>query len=406
MGGNIPKPFTPKGLHLMKGAKPLSLAIVNPYTPSLVSFRGPLLRAIAQRGIRTLVLSPGLTPEVTAQVRSFGADPLDYPLERTGLNPLADLRTAFILWRIFRYKRPKAVLTWQAKPNIYGVLAAAAAGVPVRAAVVEGLGYAFTPGEKHPKKWLIRSAMRFLYRLSFSFAQRVFFLNPDDLKEFVEMGLVHPEKAVVLGGIGVPLEEWPPAPPHLQPPTFTLIARLLREKGVQEFAEAARKVKRRYPETRFLLIGPLDSNPGAIRKEEVQEWITQGILEWIPWTEDVRPYLRETSVYVLPSYREGVPRSTQEAMAMARPVITTDVPGCRETVVQGVNGFLVPPKDSEALAEAIERFLQEPDLIPRMGIQSRILAETRFDAMKFSRRLLMELGLEEETNGNKSCSYK
>ncbi len=391
----------------MKGAKLRTLAIVNSYTPSLVRFRGPLLQVAAEKGIHTLVLSPGLTPEVAAKVRSLGGEPLDYPLERTGLNPLADIRTTFALWRIFRQKRPQVVLTWQAKPNIYGILAAATAGVPMRAAVVEGLGYAFTPGEKSLKKRLIRSAMGFLYRVSFTFTHKVFFLNPDDLKEFVEMGLVQRGKAVLLGGIGVPLEEWPPAPPHLHPPTFTLIARLLKEKGVREFAQAARRVKERHPHAHFLLIGPLDSNPGAIREEEVREWVAEGLLEWIPWVEDVRPLLRKTSVYVLPSsYREGVPRSTQEAMAMARPVITSDVPGCRETVAHGVNGFLVAPKDPEALAKAMERFLQEPELIPRMGIQSRALAETRFDALQFSKRLLTELGLAEENERSEASSHK
>ncbi|WP_245563406.1 glycosyltransferase family 4 protein [Thermus antranikianii] len=219
-------------------------------------------------------------------------------------------------------------------------------------------------------------------------------MNPDDLNEFVSQGLVRKEKAVLLGGIGVPLEEWPPAPPHLEPVTFTLIARLLREKGVREFAEAARRIKGNYPEVRFLLIGPLDTNPGAIRESEVRSWVEEGLLEWVPWTEDVRPYLRQTSVYVLPSYREGVPRSTQEAMAMARPVITTDAPGCRETVVPGVNGFLVPPRDAQVLAEAMERFIHEPDLIVRMGQESRRLAEERFDARKVNERFLKELGIE------------
>jgi lipopolysaccharide/colanic/teichoic acid biosynthesis glycosyltransferase len=194
----------------------------------------------------------------------------------------------------------------------------------------------------------------------------------------------------LLGGIGVPLEEWPPAPPHLEPLTFTLIARLLREKGVREFAEAARRVKARHPGVRFLLIGPLDTNPGAIPEAEVRSWVEEGILEWIPWTEDVRPYLRETSVYVLPSYREGVPRSTQEAMAMARPVITTDAPGCRETVIPGVNGFLVPPRDPEALAQAMMKFLEEPHLVERMGKESRRLAEERFDAAKACKMRGME----------------
>ncbi|RTH28094.1 glycosyltransferase family 1 protein [Thermus scotoductus] len=369
--------------------------LVVPFAPAVRLFRLPLLRLLRERGIDPLVFAPDWAQELEEEVkRSTGAMAEGYPLNRAGLSPLADLATLVALGLAFRRLRPRMVITFQPKPNVYGIMAAALVGVPRRFAVVEGLGFAFTPGEENLKKRVARAALRFLYRLSFSLAHKVFFLNPDDLNEFVSQGLVQREKAVLLGGIGVPLEEWPPAPPHLEPVTFTLIARLLREKGVREFAEAARRIKANYPEARFLLIGPLDTNPGAIRESEVRSWVEEGLLEWVPWTEDVRPCLRQTSVYVLPSYREGVPRSTQEAMAMARPVITTDAPGCRETVVPGVNGFLVPPRDAQALAEAMERFIHEPDLIVRMGQESRRLAEERFDAWKVNERFLKELGIE------------
>ncbi|MEM1967788.1 MAG: glycosyltransferase, partial [Nitrososphaerota archaeon] len=225
----------------------LTLALISSYTPSLLSFRGPLLRELARRGVKVWVLGPDYTLRVRAGVEALGALPVDYPLSRTGLSPLEDARSFLALVRFFRQERPRAVLTWQAKPNAYGIPAGVLAGVPFRAAVVEGLGYAFTPGEENFKKRLLREALSVLYRISFALAHKVFFLNPDDLEEFVARGLVRREKAVLLGGIGVPLEEWPPAPPHLYPPTFTLIARLLKEKGVREFAEAARRVKARHP---------------------------------------------------------------------------------------------------------------------------------------------------------------
>ncbi|GIW60952.1 MAG: glycosyl transferase family 1 [Patescibacteria group bacterium] len=373
--------------------KARQMQIIAPYAATIVTFRGSLIKDFVAQGWEVVALAPDFTPEIRKAVIELGAGTLDYPLDRTGMNPIQDLRTFWALVRIFKDLRPCAILTYNSKPNVYGILAAVLARVPLRAAVVEGLGFAFTPGEETLKKRVVRAALKALYRLSFTFAHKVFFLNPDDLKEFVSQGLVRPEKAVLLGGIGVPLEEWPPAPPHLEPLTFTLIARLLKEKGVREFAEAARRVKAKHPEVRFLLIGPLDTNPGAIPEEEVRSWVEAGVLEWVPWTEDVRPYLRRTSVYVLPSYREGVPRSTQEALAMARPVITTDAPGCRETVVDGVNGFLIPPRDVEALTEAMERFIQDPSLVERMGRESRKLAEERFDAHKVNARLLDELGI-------------
>jgi len=161
-----------------------------------------------------------------------------------------------------------------------------------------------------------------------------------------------------------------------------------------EFAQAAQRIKQRHPNTRFLLLGGLDTNPGALREHEVRQWAETGILEWHGHVPDVRPYFAQTSVYVLPSYyREGVPRSTQEAMAMARPVITTDAPGCRETVIDGVNGFLVPPRDVAALVAAMKRFIVQPELIPTMGQASRRLAEERFDVHKINQRLIQVLGI-------------
>jgi glycosyltransferase involved in cell wall biosynthesis len=170
--------------------------------------------------------------------------------------------------------------------------------------------------------------------------------------------------------------------------------RLLREKGVLEFVEAARRIKAKYPETRFIVLGGLDTNPGAIPRKKVEGWVKEGLIEWPGHVADVRPYLAQASVFVLPSYyREGVPRSIQEAMAMARPIITTDAPGCRETVIQGVNGFLVPVRDVDALVSAMERFINEPELIERMGKESRRIAEERFDVHKINRVLLEAMGL-------------
>lgn len=370
-----------------------SLVLVAPYADSVMRFRGSLISELVARGCKVVVLAPDFTPKIRDVVKLLGAIPEDYRLARTGVNPLHDLLTLWDLVRFFRSFRPEIVLAYQPKPNIYGTLAAWLAGVPGRYALVEGLGFAFTQGEENLKRIMLRTVLRVLYKISLSRAVKVFFLNQDDFGDFQRMGLVRPRKGILLGGIGVDLEEWPPASPHLTPPTFTLIARLLREKGVLEFVEAARLIKARHSEVRFLLIGPLDTNPGAIQEADVRRWVEEGLVEWVPWADDVRPYLRRTSVYVLPSYREGVPRSTQEALAMARPIITTDAPGCKETVVQGKNGFLVPIRDAKALAEAMEEFIREPGLIERMGRESRRIAEDRFDARKFNAKLMEHIGI-------------
>ncbi|WP_331838638.1 glycosyltransferase family 4 protein [Hydrogenophilus thermoluteolus] len=174
---------------------------------------------------------------------------------------------------------------------------------------------------------------------------------------------------------------------------MSLVAHMLREKGVLEFVAAARRIKANYPEVRFVLVGGLHPNPGSIQKEEIESWVREGVVEWAGQVADVRPWLAQTSVFVLPSYREGVPRSTQEAMAMARPVITTDAPGCRETVMDGVNGFLIPPRDVDALVAAMERFIANPNLIRSMGTESRRLAEERFDVRVVNQRLMQILGI-------------
>lgn len=309
------------------------------------------------------------------------------------MNPLRDgidmLSLALLLSRL----RPDVTLGYFVKPVIFGTLAARLAGVPRRVAMIEGLGYVFTSsvGPEPLKRKLLRGLVSWLYRFALARAHKVVFLNQDDINEFVDAGLVQKHKVVKLGGIGVDLSEWPLTQLAKEPITFLLAARLLREKGIVEYAGAAELVKARYPAVRFVLLGGLDPNPGGLPEAEVKAWVAQGLLEW-PGHVDVKPWLAQTTVYVLPSYyREGVPRSTQEAMAMGRPVITTNAPGCRETVDDGVNGFVVPVRDTPALAAAMIRLIENPALISAMGLESRRIAEERFDVAKINSRLMSVL---------------
>lgn len=375
-----------------------TLAIIANQAFSLVNFRGPLIRDVVARGHRAVTLAPDFDEHSRAALRALGAEPMDYPLARTGMNPRQDMNALIALHRALKHIRPDVSLAYFIKPVIYGTLAAAWAGVPRRLALIEGLGFAFTDDgdSANAKRRLLRGAVSMLCRVALGRAHRVLLLNPDDVRELTRRGLVAPGKAMCIGAIGVDLAEWPVVPlPRLPglPVTFALAARLLREKGVLEYVAAARIIKARYPDTRFLLLGGLDENPGALGGSEVQAWVDEGIVEW-PGHVPVRDWLAQASVYVLPSYyREGVPRSTQEAMAMGRPVITTDAPGCRETVLEGVNGFLVPPRDVEALVGAMQRFIREPGLIARMGAESRRLAEERFDVRTVNARMLEIMGL-------------
>lgn len=367
---------------------PKTIALLAHHAGSLLNFRGDWIRELCASSAQVLCLAPDYQDEDRAAVRRLGAVPVDYDLQRTGMNPARDLCDAWGLMRLLRRLRPDVTFAFSTKPVIYGTLAAWATRVPRRVAMIEGVGFVFTDGDR-PLGWkrrILRRVVGGLYRLALFRAHRVIFLNPDDRCEFVERGLAPASRAVVLGGIGVDLDVWAPAPPVRKPVTFLLVARLLREKGIVEYVEAAKEVRSLHKDARFLLLGGLDSNPGGLGRAEVQSWVDEGILEW-PGHVDVRPWLAQASVFVLPSWREGVPRSTQEAMAMARPVITTDVPGCRETIEDGVNGFRVPVRNAQALAQAMLCFVREPDLIGSMGGASRRLAEERFDVRRVNARL-------------------
>ena len=374
-----------------------TLALIANQAHSLLNFRGPLICDIIARGHRVVALAPDFDSSTRAAVEALGAETRDYPLARTGMNPWHDMMSLLALCRLLAQTRPDVSLGYSIKPVIYGILAAAWAEVPHRVALIEGLGFAFTDNGAPlgPKRRALQAVVSGLYRQALARAHRVLMLNPDDVREFTQRGLMEQEKTQCIGGIGVDLVEWPalPLPSLLENPiTFALAARLLREKGVLEYVAAARAIKASYPNTRFLLLGGLDENPGAIGRAEVQAWVDEGVVEW-PGHVPMQPWLTQAHVYVLPSYREGVPRSTQEALALGRAVITTDAPGCRETVVAGENGYLVPVRDVSALVQAMERLIKNPNLICSMGKASRQLAETRFDVRQINARIIQALGL-------------
>lgn len=364
-------------------------ALITSHAPSLLNFRAPLIRALVARGIHVLALAPNFDEGSRAAVLAMGASPIDCPMDRTGINPLRDALNTWRMLLLLRRLQPDVMLGYFVKPVIFGSIAAFLAGVPLRIAMVEGLGFVFTSTGKALsfKRRLLKYLVLALYRAGLLCAHKAIFLNPDDRDELLAAGTLRKEKAFLLGGIGVELEHWRLLPSPIEPVTFLLVARLLREKGIEDYASAACIVKQRYPNARFVLLGGLDDNPGALTEADVRAWVAEGILEWhghVP----VQPWMELASVYVLPSYREGVPVSTQEAMAAGRAVITTDVPGCRQTVVENVNGFLVPPRCPQALAEAMFRFIERPDLITSMGKSSLLMAQEQFDVQKVNARLM------------------
>lgn len=377
-----------------RGLPQMKIAVISNVAVSLLNFRGPLLAEMCRRGHEVLAFAPDFDSDSRAALIAMGVQPIDFSMSRSGMNPLRELAVILELRRLLRQHRPDVSFAYFLKPVIYGTIAAWLAGVSRRYGAIEGLGFAFTPTEKTDvRRWIVQLAVTFLARFAFMRMDRVIFLNPDDMKELSPRRLVGAQRTVLLGAIGVDLQEWSVAPLPVGDVTFILIARLLRDKGIGEYVAAARILRADYPQVRFLLLGGLDRNPAAISKAEVESWVAEGLIEW-PGHVPVGPWLARASVFVLPSYyREGLPRSTQEAMAVGRPVITTDSPGCRETVVEGRNGFLVPPRDAVALASAMRHFLKHPQDIAPMGAESRKLAEERFDVHVQNARLLALMGL-------------
>lgn len=362
---------------------------------SLVNFRGHLLAEIIGRGYEVHAAAPDLDTDrkTCASLEAMGVVCHSVAFERTGMNPLKDAFGIIALVRLMRCLRCDGVLAYTVKPVVYGMLAAAAAGVPRRFALITGLGYAFT-GEAKGGRGRVQALVRRLYRLALGRADKIFFQNRDDAALFAELGLVSPTVPVVIvNGSGVDLERFAIAPLPEPAIRFLLIARLLGDKGIREYAAAAAAIRRQHPDAQCHLVGGRDSNPDAIPPDEIEAWQESGALIWHGEQEDVRPALAAAHVYVLPSYREGTPRTVLEAMSMGRPIITADTPGCRETVVPGENGFLVPARDSNALAAAMKRFLAEPHLIAKMGRRSREIAEEKYDVHRVNAVMMGEMAL-------------
>jgi glycosyltransferase involved in cell wall biosynthesis len=350
----------------------------------LFRLRRNLLRAMKAGGWRVLAAAP--SDPAAATVKDHGFDFRDLPFPRRGMNPLSDLLLLRRLWRLYRRERPAIVHHFTIKPVVYGTLAARLAGVPGIVNGVPGLGYTFLRGG------LLRVVAETLYRLALPRRGEVIFQNPEDRDHFLARGMAVPGRAHVICGSGVDTREFAPSPdltnerPRREESrspdnmTFAFVGRLLWDKGVAEFVEAAEAVKRIRPGIRFLLAGgPDPGNPASVPVSWLKRRCAEIPMDWLGRVEDVRPVLAAASAVVLPSYREGAPRSLLEAAAMGKPLIASDVAGCREAVRHGVNGLLVPAKNASALAEAMLRLAADPSLRRRMGRAGRDMALCHFD---------------------------
>lgn len=370
----------------------VKILLVASFAPSLANFRGPLIRALVAQGHDVHVAAPGAVAEIAGSDLTTLVTAHDTPLDRTGTGLLANMLAIATYHRLMRMLRPSHVLSYTIKPVVFATLAARLAGVPHRFALLTGLGYVFESRTLRAR--LLRRLIWPLYRAALGGAEAVIFQNPDDEATLRRLRLLTPgQRTLVVNGSGVDLAHFTPAP--LAPGRVVLmIARLVKAKGVLDFVAAARLVRASEPGIVFRLVGWIDAaNPLAISRAELDGWVADGSIDYLGPLDDVRPALAACTVFCLPSYYEGTPRTVLEALATGRPIVTTDVPGCRETVRDGWNGYLVPPRDPQALAEAILAVLGDRARANEMAAASLAYVCARYDVVNVNAAMIEGMGL-------------
>jgi glycosyltransferase involved in cell wall biosynthesis len=373
---------------------PVKIVILSSTASSLINFRGRLIADLAAAGHQVIASAPDHDQDTVDALTRMGVRFRRISMARAGLNPLQDLKTLVSFIVLLRRERPDLVLAYTQKPIIYGGLAARLTGTSFFV-IMSGLGYVFSDACAH-RPWLRRTVAA-LYRHAVRRARTIFVFNSDDARCMAAHGIIDRHVPIVqVPGSGVDLDHFAECPMPRGPPTFIMIARLMRDKGVADYVQAASLVRDHVPDARFRLLGKSETdNPTGLSAETVKRWVQRGLVEHLPECTDVRPHLADAHVFVLPSfYREGLPRTLLEALATGRPVITTDMPGCREPVIPGENGWLVPCRQPRALADAMLQSIASRAKLERMGRRSREIAEERFDVVKVNHQMLRSMRIE------------
>ena len=368
------------------------ILIIGALAESLYNFRGDLLRSLMLKGHEVLVMAGHTDNYTRKRIEKHGVTFISYPVQRNGVNPRFDLTTFFSLRSTLIIINPDIVLAYTIKPVIWGGLAIGTLRKKIRFyALITGLGLSFQPGGFKQKA--LSALVTNLYRIALYKAERVIFQNRDNMREFVDRKIVRSQKCVVVNGSGVNISYFNVQGLPQGPVVFLTIARLLGDKGLRVYAQAAAIVKSKYPDVVFNIVGPIDPSPDGISIEEVESWQVSGAINYLGSTSDVRPFIVNCHVYVLASFHEGLPRTVLEAMSMGRPILTTDVPGCRETVLPGKNGYLVPVNNIMALVDRMIWFVNNSKELTYMGMKSRKIAEKRFDVNIINEKMLSIMGL-------------
>jgi glycosyltransferase involved in cell wall biosynthesis len=374
----------------------MKIIIIGGLPDSLINFRGDLIRSFVECGHEVIAMAGNASVELITAIEELGCRFVSFPIERNGLNPISDLKVLLSLWKTFKLEKPDIILSYTIKPVIWGGIAARFFGKAKFYGLITGLGFAFQKGNF--KRNLIGSIAKGLYKLALSASSKVIFQNPDNQQVFIDEGIVSADKTLHVFGSGVNVTKYIQTPFNEGTPTFLTIARLLGEKGLREYAKAAEIVKLKYPNVRFQLVGLEDPSPDGIPLNEVMAWHNSGVIEYLGGTNDVRPYINDCHIFVLASYHEGMPRTVLEAMSIARPILTTNVEGCRETVCDGINGYLVPKQNVQELAKRMIWFIENQEQWKDMAIASRKMAEDVFDVHKVNESLLEIMKLKSAAN--------
>lgn len=368
----------------------MKILVLSGHSSSLLWFRLDMMKEFIKNGHDVIAVG-NESPQMWESVFSeFNIKYVQIPMKRNGLNPVTDSITLMKYVTLFRNENPDKIFAYQAKPVVYGGIANLVTNIGDFYPLIAGLGSVFYSSKLSTN--LIKLILIYQMKLACSKAKKVFFQNIDDKNVFLDYGIIEDSKAVIINGSGVNLETFIQKPLPNET-VFLFIGRLIRDKGIIEYLEACRGIKEKYPNTRCMLIGPYDTNPSAINENDLKYYIQKDIIEYYGEQKDVKPYIQQATTLVLPSYHEGTPKSILEAMAMGRSIITTFAPGCKETVKDGLNGFLVPVKDVSELMAKMLYLIENPNLNTNMALESVKIVKEKYDVSLVNKEIMKTMNI-------------